>query len=222
MNLVSEPSWFNALESEYSAAYFANLTDFVDEERRKFKVFPSEQQVFSAFNLTSFDSIRVVILGQDPYHGIGQANGLAFSVYDGVKFPPSLRNIFKEIQEDCDLPIPLTGNLERWAKQGVLLLNSVLTVREGNAGSHANKGWEIFTDAVIRKLSEEKDNLCFMLWGDYARKKGRIIDGTKHLVLQAGHPSPMSANQGKWFGNKHFSQCNAYQRGLGLGEIDWS
>ena len=221
MKLVSEPSWLSILESEFTTSSFNALESFVDEERKQHRVFPRENEVFSAFELTPFNAVRVVIVGQDPYHGLGQAHGLAFSVNDGVKFPPSLRNIFKEIQTDCQLPYPLTGNLERWAGQGVLLLNAILTVREGLAGSHANKGWEDFTDNAIRLLSEKRTNLCFMLWGDYAQRKGKVVDESKHLVLRAGHPSPMSANRGKWFGNSHFSTCNEFLKSIGQNEIDW-
>jgi uracil-DNA glycosylase len=183
--------------------------------------FPKGTQIFSAFDHCTFDNVKVVIIGQDPYHGFGQANGLCFSVNDDIAFPPSLLNIFKEIQTDLKKDFPRTGNLERWAEQGVLLLNATLTVRESEAGSHQNKGWETFTDAVIQKISDEKENVIFLLWGGFAKKKGAKIDRSKHHMLETGHPSPLSANRGLWFGNKHFSKTNAYLKSLGKQEIEW-
>jgi uracil-DNA glycosylase len=180
-----------------------------------------ESEIFAAFNHCPFDKVKVVIIGQDPYHGFGQANGLCFSVNDGINFPPSLINIFKEIQSDLGLPIPISGNLERWADQGVLLLNATLTVRETEAGSHQKKGWETFTDAVIQKISDEKENIVFLLWGGFAQKKGAKINRTKHNVLESGHPSPLSSNRGFWFGNKHFSKTNSYLQSLGKETIKW-
>ena len=186
-----------------------------------FKIYPKGYQIFNAFEKCSYENTRVIILGQDPYHGDGQAHGLSFSVNDGVAFPPSLRNIFKEIQDDIGSPVPVSGNLERWASQGVLLLNATLTVEADKSGSHQNQGWEIFTDAVIQKLSTEKENLVFMLWGAYAQKKGAFIDSSKHFILKSKHPSPLSANQGGWFGMNHFSQCNNYLKAKGIKEIIW-
>ena len=214
-------NWKEWIATEQKKDYFKNLSDFIKEERKQYKIYPPETEVFQAFNWCDLDNVKVVILGQDPYHGLGQANGLAFSVNDGITFPPSLRNIFIEVEKDTGEPIPIGGNLERWAKQGVLLLNDVLTVREKQPGSHQKKGWEQFTDAVIEKLSDEKEGLVFLLWGNYAQKKGKKIDATKHLVLTSGHPSPMSANQGKWFGNQHFSKTNAYLVQHNKTPIEW-
>ena len=176
---------------------------------------------FNAFDSCPYDDVKVVILGQDPYHGANQAHGLCFSVNDGVPFPPSLRNIFKELKDNINKEIPSSGNLEAWAKQGTMLLNATLTVQAGHAGSHQKKGWETFTDAVIDKLNKEKEGLVFMLWGNYAQKKGKFIDTKKHLVLKAKHPSPLAANFGGWFGQQHFSQCNEYLVQKGLNQIDW-
>jgi uracil-DNA glycosylase len=209
------------LESEYEKLYFQKLISFVKNEYATKRCFPLKSEIFAAFNHCPFDKVKVVIIGQDPYHGFGQANGLCFSVNDGINFPPSLINIFKEIQSDLGLPIPISGNLERWADQGVLLLNATLTVRESEAGSHQNKGWETFTDSVIQKLSDEKENFIFLLWGGFAQKKGAKINRTKHNVLESGHPSPLSANRGFWFGNKHFSKTNAYLLSLGKETIKW-
>ena len=214
-------SWLKELSSEFEKPYFQKLLAFITEEYASKKCFPIESEIFAAFNHCPFDKVKVVIIGQDPYHGFGQANGLCFSVNDGVSFPPSLINIFKEIQADLDIPIPIWGNLERWADQDILLLNATLTVRENEAGSHQKKGWETFTDAVIQKLSEEKENVVFLLWGGFAQKKGAKIDRNKHYVLETGHPSPLSANRGFWFGNKHFSKTNAYLKSVGKQEIDW-
>lgn len=215
------PSWEQELATEFGKPYFEQLISFVKSEYATKRCFPKGNEIFSAFDHCPFDKVKVVIIGQDPYHGFGQANGLCFSVNDGVAFPPSLQNIFKEIQQDLDKPFPQSGNLERWAYQGVLLLNATLTVRESEAGSHQNKGWETFTDAVIQKISEEKENVVFLLWGGFAKKKGSRIDRSKHHVLETGHPSPLSANRGLWFGNKHFSKTNSYLLGLGKAIINW-
>jgi len=214
-------TWEQLIKEEQTKTYFKDLSNFLLEERQNYTIYPPENEVFNALKHCPYEHVKVVIIGQDPYHGLGQANGLAFSVNDGVNFPPSLRNIFKEVFEDIGEPIPISGNLERWAKQGVLLLNDVLTVREKSPGSHQKKGWELFTDQVIKTLSEEREGIVFMLWGNYAHKKGKNINHTKHLVLQSGHPSPMSANQGKWFGNKHFSKANTYLQDLGKTPIEW-
>ena len=221
MKVVIEPSWQQRLHAEFEKPYFPQLAEFVRLEYTTQRCYPPGKLIFNAFDKCPFDQTKVVILGQDPYHGEGQANGLSFSVNDGITKPPSLVNIFKEIQEDLGTPVPKSGNLERWAVQGVLLLNATLTVRANQAGSHQNKGWETFTDAAIQHLSDEKENLVFMLWGAYAQKKGAIIDGSKHLVLKAKHPSPMAANNGGWFGTRHFSQANAYLKNNGLAEIEW-
>ncbi len=215
------PSWQSVLSAEFSAPYFVSLATFVKEEYATKTCFPKEDQLFAAFDHCAFDDVKVVIIGQDPYHGLGQANGLCFSVNDGIAFPPSLQNIFKEIGQDLGHPFPKTGNLERWASQGILLLNATLTVRQSEPGSHQNKGWEVFTDAVIQKISDEKEKVVFLLWGGFAKKKGLKIDRKKHLVLESGHPSPMSANQGKWFGNKHFSKTNDYLKSNLKAEINW-
>ena len=215
-------SWQSILSDEIEKPYFSDLMKTVDEEYQNHICFPPKELIFSAFNDCSFDDIKVVIIGQDPYHGDGEANGLAFSVNDSVRIPPSLRNIFRELNNDLDsIFMPSSGNLEAWAKQGVLLLNASLTVRKDNPNSHKHLKWNLFTDAVIQKISDEKEHVVFMLWGSFAQKKGSKIDRTKHLVLESGHPSPMSANQGKWFGNKHFSQANAYLQKNNLKTIDW-
>ncbi|GLU52435.1 uracil-DNA glycosylase [Dyadobacter frigoris] len=221
MDVKIEESWKKRLAAEFEKPYFATVTDFVKSEYATKQIFPPAKQIFNAFNYCSFDDCEVVILGQDPYHGLGQANGLCFSVNDGVRMPPSLLNIFKEIKDDLGKPIPPTGNLERWASQGVLLLNSTLTVEAAKAGSHQGKGWEQFTDAVIKCVSDEKKNVVFMLWGKYAQDKGKVIDESKHYVLKAKHPSPMAANYGGWFGTKHFSKANAYLEENGLKTINW-
>ena len=205
---------------EFSKDYFIRLTDFVRKEYHETTVYPPGKLIFNAFNLCPFDKVKVVIIGQDPYHGPGQAHGLCFSVNDGIQPPPSLVNIFKEINSDLGKPIPQSGNLTRWAEQGVLLLNATLTVRAHQAGSHQKRGWEEFTDAVIRKLAEEKSNLVFILWGSYAQKKGAFIDRNKHLVLTSVHPSPLSAYNG-FFGNHHFSLANDYLVKNGKTAIDW-
>lgn len=214
-----EESWKAALKEEFKKDYFINLKQFLVEEKQQSVIYPPGKLIFSAFNHTPIKDVKVVILGQDPYHGPGQANGLSFSVNDGVRFPPSLQNIFKEVKEDCGCEIPLTGNLERWADQGVFLLNATLTVRANTAGSHQNKGWEQFTDAVIKLISDERAGVVFMLWGNYAKAKAELIDKNKHLVLQAAHPSPLA--RGAFFGSKHFSQANAYLKNRGQEEINW-
>ncbi|GGW21811.1 uracil-DNA glycosylase [Arenibacter certesii] len=215
------PSWHQLLNSEFRAPYFKNLQAFVNQEYDEHQCFPLKSQIFAAFDHCLFNETKVVIIGQDPYHGPGQANGLCFSVNDGIALPPSLMNIFKELQADEQKPIPKSGNLEKWACQGVLLLNATLTVRAHSAGSHQGKGWETFTDAVISKLSQEKEGLIFLLWGGKAQKKVKLIDTQKHRVLTTGHPSPLSANRGYWFGNKHFSKTNEILKNLGLTTINW-
>ncbi|MCH4823139.1 uracil-DNA glycosylase [Gramella lutea] len=221
MNVRIHPSWKSELDTEFEKDYFKELIGFVKQEYSEHKCFPPGSEIFAAFDHSVFQDTRVVILGQDPYHGIDQANGLCFSVRDGITFPPSLINIFKEIQNDLGKPLPSTGNLERWADQGVLLLNATLTVRAHQAGSHQNKGWEKFTDQVIKLISEKKENVVFMLWGGYAKKKAKLIDASKHLILTSGHPSPLSANRGYWFGNSHFSKANDYLVSKGKKQIDW-
>ena len=221
MLIKMHSSWHDQLSDEFEKLYFEQLIGFVKSEYATKTCFPMANEIFAAFDHCPFDKVKVVIIGQDPYHGFGQANGLCFSVNDGIAFPPSLINIFKEIQTDLDLPIPIWGNLERWADQGVLLLNATLTVRESEAGSHQNKGWEIFTDAVIQKISDAKENVVFLLWGGFAKKKGAKINRDKHYVLETEHPSPLSANRGHWFGNQHFSKTNAYLQSIGKAEIQW-
>ncbi|MDR3705385.1 MAG: uracil-DNA glycosylase [Paludibacteraceae bacterium] len=220
MDVKIEPSWKAVLQSEFDKPYFELLTSFVRNEYAHTTIFPPAKLIFNAFDQCPFNQVKVVIIGQDPYHGVGQAHGLCFSVNDGVDFPPSLINIFKEIERDLQIPLPPSGNLERWAKQGVLLLNATLTVRAHTAGSHQGKGWEQFTDAVIEKLSREREHIVFLLWGSYAQKKGAVIDTSKHLVLKAVHPSPLSAYRG-FIGCGHFSQANEYLRKQGLSEIQW-
>ncbi len=216
-----EPSWKKALQEEFNKDYFIQLAEFVRAEYQHAIIYPPPKEVFRAFDLCPFDKTKVVILGQDPYHGAGQANGLCFAVGEGITLPPSLQNIFKEIESDFGKPLlHRTGDLERWAKQGVLLLNATLTVRAASAGSHQKKGWEEFTDAVVKALSDKKEHLVFMLWGNYAKQKGAHIDRTKHLVLESAHPSPFAANHG-FFGNKHFSKANTYLQDHGLAPIDW-
>ncbi|AFK04875.1 Uracil-DNA glycosylase [Emticicia oligotrophica DSM 17448] len=221
MDVRIEESWKERLKNEFEKPYFETLISFVKEAYKTSVCYPPGKLIFNAFDKCPFSQTRVVILGQDPYHGAGQANGLSFSVNDGVTFPPSLINIFKELNEDLGIPMPKSGNLERWAEQGVLLLNATLTVQASMAGSHQNKGWEQFTDAVIRCINEEKEGVVFMLWGKYAQDKGKIIDTNKHFVLKSKHPSPMSANFGGWFGNKHFSQANNYLISRGQNPIEW-
>lgn len=220
MDVKIEPSWKNKLLNEFKKEYFIKLTSFVREEYSRYRVYPPGRDIFRAFDRCPFDKIKVVIIGQDPYHGPDQANGLCFSVNQGIAMPPSLINIFKEIKNDLGKEIPPNGALDRWADQGVLLLNATLTVRANMAGSHQNRGWEIFTDEVIRILAENRENLVFMLWGSYAQKKGEIIDNKDHYILKSVHPSPLSANRG-FFGNRHFSKANAYLRSKGIREIDW-
>jgi len=221
MDLKLEPSWEERLREEISKPYFTALTEFIRGEYAKKQIFPEEKNIFAALNEVPFNDVRVIILGQDPYHGPGQAHGLSFSVPDGIDIPPSLRNIYKELGSDLNIKPPVTGNLSGWAAQGVLLLNTTLTVEAGHAGSHQGKGWEEFTDAVIRILNNDREGLVFMLWGAYAQKKGEHIDSRKHLVLTAPHPSPLSAHAG-FFGCRHFSQANAYLREHGKLEIDWA
>jgi uracil-DNA glycosylase len=220
MEVRIESSWKNRLSDEFRQPYFEDLIQFVKQEYQSQTVYPPGQEIFHAFDCCEFDRVKVVIIGQDPYHGQGQANGLCFSVRRGVRMPPSLVNIFKEIKNDLGKPIPPSGDLERWARQGVLLLNATLTVRASSPGSHQNKGWEIFTDAVIRKISKEREHIVFLLWGAYAQRKGEIIDRNKNLVLVSAHPSPFSADRG-FFGCGHFSKTNAYLKSKGITEIDW-
>ena len=220
MNVKIEESWKLRLAEEFEKDYFIRLTDFVRQEYAQGVVFPPGRLIFNAFDLCPFDKVKVVIIGQDPYHGPGQAHGLCFSVNDGVPFPPSLVNIFKEIESDLGNPVPMSGNLTRWANQGVLLLNATLTVRAHQAGSHQRQGWEEFTDAAIRALATQREGLVFILWGAYAQKKGAFIDRTRHLVLTSAHPSPLSAWHG-FFGNKHFSRANEYLVVQGKTPIVW-
>lgn len=220
MDVRIDDSWKMRLQDEFDKPYFRTLTDFVRQEYRNGVVYPPARLIFNAFDLCPFDDVKVVIIGQDPYHGPGQAHGLCFSVNDGVQFPPSLQNIFKEIHDDLGKPMPATGDLTRWARQGVLLLNATLTVRQHQAGSHQGKGWEAFTDAVISKLNAERENLVFILWGSYAQRKGAVIDRARHLVLSSVHPSPLSAYAG-FFGNHHFSQANKWLEEHGMTAIDW-
>jgi len=221
MDVRIEESWKRHLGDEFEKAYFAELTSFVRSEYAHARCYPPGRLIFNAFNLCPFDDVKVVIIGQDPYHEEGQAHGLSFSVQDGVAYPPSLINIFKEISADLGKPMPTTGNLTRWAEQGVLLLNATLTVRAHQAGSHQHKGWEVFTDAAISALSREREHLVFILWGGYARSKRGLIDAGKHIILESVHPSPLSANRGGWFGNHHFSLCNKYLAEHGKQPIDW-
>ena len=220
MQVKIEDTWKQRLQGEFDKPYFEELTDFVRQEYRSYRIFPPASLIFNAFNLCPFDKVKVVIIGQDPYHELGQAQGLSFSVPDGVVKPPSLVNIYKEITDDLGKVPPLSGDLTRWARQGVLLLNATLTVREHQAGSHQRKGWERFTDAVIRILGQEREGLVFILWGGYARKKAELIDSSKNLVLESPHPSPLSAYHG-FFGNHHFSRANAYLQKCGKTPIEW-
>jgi uracil-DNA glycosylase len=222
MQINLNPSWQSILSDEIQKPYFQDLLVSVTEEYKNEICYPPKELVFSAFNYCDFKDLKVVIIGQDPYHGEGEANGLCFSVNDGVRIPPSLRNIFREMSDDLDsIFMPASGNLEAWAKQGVLLLNASLTVRKDQANSHKHLKWNLFTDAVIEKISNEKEGIVFLLWGNFAHKKGLKIDRNKHLVLESGHPSPMSANQGKWFGNRHFSKTNDYLKGNKKQLINW-
>lgn len=220
MEVKIEDGWRAALTDEFEKEYFAALTEFVRNEYKTHNIYPPAKLIFNAFDQCSFDNLKVVILGQDPYHGPGQAHGLCFSVNDGVTFPPSLRNIFKELKNDLGKEIPVSGNLSSWAKQGVLLLNATLTVRANQAGSHQNKGWEQFTDAVIQKINEQKNHVVFILWGNYAISKTKFIDQNKHLVLSSVHPSPLSASRG-FFGNKHFSRTNEFLTKNGVEKVEW-
>ena len=220
MDVKMVPSWKERLKEEFEKPYFTTLIDYVKQEYRTQTIFPPGKEIFRAFDCCDFADVKIVIIGQDPYHGPQQANGLCFSVRDGVRMPPSLINIFKEIHDDLGKPIPKSGDLERWSRQGVLLLNATLTVRASTPGSHQNKGWEVFTDAAIKKISDEKQHVVFLLWGAYAQKKGEVIDRTRHLVLMSAHPSPFSADRG-FFGCKHFSKANEYLRSKRLKEIDW-
>ena len=220
MNVNIEKSWKERLIDEFEKDYFHQLVAFVKEEYTKNVVYPARKNIFRAFDKCTFDQVKVVIIGQDPYHGEGQANGLCFSVNEGVRYPPSLQNIFKEMNTDMGKEIPLSGNLDYLAEQGVLLLNATLTVRAKTPGSHQNKGWEQFTDAVIQKVSDEKEDVVFLLWGSYAQKKGQVIDRSRHHVLESPHPSPFSVHRG-FFGNKHFSKTNAFLQSKGLPEIHW-
>ncbi|MGC6430816.1 MAG: uracil-DNA glycosylase [Jejuia sp.] len=221
MNVNISKSWKPYLSKEFEKPYFEALVNFVKEEYSNYKCFPPGKEIFNAFNFCSFEDLKVVIIGQDPYHGPSQANGLCFSVQDGIPHPPSLINIFKEIENDMRIPYPKSGDLTRWAKQGVLLLNATLTVRAHQAGSHQKQGWEEFTDAVIQIISEKKENIVFLLWGGYAKQKIKLINPNKHNILTSGHPSPLSANRGYWFGNKHFSQCNSILNSKQLKQITW-
>ena len=221
MNVNIQKSWKSRLETEFKKPYFNELVEFVKSEYGKFDCFPKGPDIFRAFELCSFENTRVVIIGQDPYHGVGQAHGLCFSVREGVMHPPSLKNILKELEQDMNLEYPESGDLSHWASQGVLLLNATLTVRSGEAGSHQNKGWERFTNAVITSISEHKEGVIFLLWGGYAKQKKRLIDTEKHHILTSGHPSPLSANRGYWFGNKHFSKTNFLLEQAGSQPVSW-
>jgi len=221
MKVNIDESWKKHLNKEFDKAYFKDLVEFVKNEYQKHTCYPKGQDIFAAFDHCKFDELKVVIIGQDPYHGVDQANGLCFSVKDHIAMPPSLINIFKEIEQDLGKPFPKTGNLERWAKQGVLLLNATLTVRAHEAASHQGKGWEQFTDQVISTISAEKENVVFLLWGGFAKKKAKLIDKNKHHILTSGHPSPLSANRGYWFGNKHFSKTNEFLTSKRLASVEW-
>ena len=220
MEVKISADWRDILQSEFDKPYFEQLTKFVRSEYGTTQVFPAGRNIFRAFDKCPFESLKVVIIGQDPYHGVGQANGLCFSVDDGVPFPPSLQNIFKEINDDLGVAVPASGNLERWAEQGVLLINAVLTVRAHEAASHAGRGWEQFTDAVVRIINERKQGIVYMLWGNYAQRKGQVADASKNLILKSVHPSPLSVYRG-FFGCKHFSQANAYLQSIGKNPIIW-
>ena len=220
MQVKIAADWQEILQPEFDKPYFEELTRFVKDEYSSTTVFPAGKNIFRAFDKCPFESLKVVIIGQDPYHGVGQANGLCFSVNDGVPFPPSLQNIFKEIKSDLGVDVPQSGNLDRWAEQGVLLLNAVLTVRAHEAASHAGRGWEQFTDAVVRIINERKQGVVYMLWGSYAQRKGQVADAQKNLILKSVHPSPLSVYRG-FFGCKHFSQANAYLQSIGKSPIVW-
>tara|TARA_B100000809_G_scaffold103256_1_gene101902 strand:- start:1210 stop:1887 length:678 start_codon:yes stop_codon:yes gene_type:complete len=218
---LKDEIWKIELENDLTNNYFSEIEQFLKEEKKGSKIFPPRELIFNAFNQTSFNSVKVVIIGQDPYHGINQAHGLSFSVLSGNKHPPSLINIFKELESDLGCSYPKSGDLTTWAKQGVLLLNASLTVRQAEANSHQKIGWQKFTDSVIHQLSENREDIVFLLWGGFAKKKGAKIDSSKHHILSSGHPSPLSANRGYWFGNRHFSKTNEILRTLGKTEIDW-
>jgi uracil-DNA glycosylase len=221
MKMKIDKSWQPYLNEEFNRPYFKDLNSYITNEYQTKTCYPPESEIFNAFNSCSFNNLKVVIIGQDPYHGIGQANGLCFSVNDGMKHPPSLVNIFKEIEQDLCIPYPESGNLMRWSDQGVFLLNATLTVRAHEAGSHQNKGWEQFTDAVIKIINDKKDNVIFLLWGGFAKRKAKLIEKEKHFILESGHPSPLSANRGYWFGNKHFSKTNSLLEQVGQKPLDW-
>ena len=221
MRVEIHPSWEKVLQPLFETASFKNLAQFLKKEYAEKECYPPEGLIFEAFNACPLEQLKVVIIGQDPYHGPGQAHGLSFSVTDGVSLPPSLINIFKEIESDIGIPFPKSGKLTPWANQGVFLLNATLSVRAHQAGSHQKQGWEAFTDQVIQTISTQKEGVVFMLWGGFAKKKAKLIDNSKHLILSSGHPSPLSANRGYWFGNKHFSQCNTYLKAKGKKGIDW-
>ncbi|MEM8520939.1 uracil-DNA glycosylase [Flavobacterium sp. PL12] len=222
MKINLNADWKNILSEEIQKPYFEDLLEIVDQEYNEQICYPPKDLIFSAFNYCSINDLKVVIIGQDPYHGRGEANGLSFSVNDGVRIPPSLRNIYRELNDDLQtIFLPTSGNLEKWAKQGVLLLNASLTVREDTPNSHKHLKWNLFTDTIIQKISNDRENIVFLLWGAFAHKKGLKIDRRKHLVLESGHPSPMSANQGKWFGNKHFTKTNDYLKSNGIAPIEW-
>ncbi|GAA3640566.1 uracil-DNA glycosylase [Flavivirga jejuensis] len=221
MNVDIHESWKPYLEKEFSKPYFKNLVDFVKAEYKSQTCFPPGSQIFNAFNHCHFNDVKVVIIGQDPYHGVGQANGLCFSVNKGISHPPSLINIFKEVETDLGIPYPESGNLMRWADQGVLLLNATLTVRAHQAGSHQKRGWETFTDATIKTISDTKENIVFLLWGGYAKQKVKLINADKHKILTSGHPSPLSANRGYWFNNKHFSKTNSLLEQVSQTPVEW-
>ncbi len=221
MQVQIEEGWKQVLEAEFTKPYFEQLIHFVKSEYTEHTCFPKGKDIFAAFEYCRWEDVKVVIIGQDPYHGPGQANGLCFSVHSDVSHPPSLINIFKELETDLGKPYPVSGDLSTWAKQGVLLLNATLTVRAHTAGSHQNKGWETFTDAVIQQISLHKKQVVFLLWGNYAKQKGKLIDRSKHQILETGHPSPLSANRGLWFGNKHFSKTNEILKQVGKKEIEW-
>ena len=223
MSVKINESWKKLLDSEFNSEYFKNLIAFIKEDYSKTTCFPKGSQIFNAFDFCPINNLKVVIIGQDPYHGPGQANGLCFSVNKGIAHPPSLINIFKEIEVDLGLKFENNkGDLSKWAQQGVMLLNATLTVKQDLAGSHQNKGWEVFTNKVIEVISNETNNTVFLLWGSFAKQKKKLIDMKKHKVLESGHPSPLSANRGYWFGNKHFSECNDYLNSIGKSKIDWS
>lgn len=221
MRVEIHPSWAEVLATEFQKPYFSELVSFVKQEYKNRTCYPKGSEIFTAFNSTPFDRVKVVIIGQDPYHGPGQAHGLCFSVREGTTHPPSLINIFKELENDLGIKYPKSGDLSRWAGEGVLLLNATLTVRAREAGSHQNKGWEKFTDAVIRLLSEEREGLIFLLWGGFAKRKAALINKNKHHILTSGHPSPLSANRGLWFGNSHFSKTNEILKAKGKDPVSW-